>query len=127
MTSKAAPPGTNSTDHRRIAPQRHPDSPRSVSPAPTPPPGPRPPPAKPTCGGGRAARLLRPTGGDGAAGGRRREEVRGWREQCLGGYRAAERGVVAGREVRLAAGERGQLARGYRPAGGGRPPRPDPR
>lgn len=77
---------------------------------------------------GWALRLLHcHLAGDGAAGGRRPESVHGWLEHCLDGYRAAERALVAWMEERLTAGEREQLALGYRAALVRAPTRPHPR
>jgi len=77
---------------------------------------------------GWALRLLHcHLAGDGAAGGRQPESVHGWLEHCLGGYRAAERALVAGMEERLTTGEREQLALGYRAALVRAPTRPHPR
>jgi hypothetical protein len=77
---------------------------------------------------GWALRLLHcHLAGDGAAAGRKPEHVHGWLEQCLAGYRPAERALVARMEDRLTAGEREQLALGYRAALDRAPTRPHPR
>lgn len=77
---------------------------------------------------GWALRLLHcHLAGDGAAGGRKPEHVHGWLEQCLAGYRPAERALVAWMEDRLTTGEREQLALGYRAALARAPTRPHPR
>jgi hypothetical protein len=77
---------------------------------------------------GWALRLLHcHLAGDGAAGGRKPEHVHGWLEQCLAGYRPAERALVAWMEERLTAGERELLALGYRTALARAPTRPHPR
>ena len=62
---------------------------------------------------GWALRLLHcHLAGDGAAGGRQPENVHGWLEHCLDGYRAAERALVAWMEERLTS--RGARATGPR-------------
>ena len=77
---------------------------------------------------GWALRLLHcHLAGDGAAGGREPEHVHGRLEHCLDGYRAAERALVTWMEERLTAGEREQLALGYRAALVRAPTRPHPR
>ena len=77
---------------------------------------------------GWALRLLHcHLAGDGAAGARKPEHVHGWLEQCLAGYRPAERALVAWMEDRLTAGEHEQLALGYRAALARAPTRPHPR
>jgi len=77
---------------------------------------------------GWALRLLHcHLAGDGAAGGRKAENVHGWLEHCLAGYRPAERALVASMEERLTAEEREQLTLGYRAALVRAPTRPHPR
>jgi hypothetical protein len=77
---------------------------------------------------GWALRLLHcHLAGDGAAGGRKPENVHGWLEHCLDRYRPAERALVARMEERLTAGEREQLAHGYHAALVRAPTRPHPR